>query len=94
MVLICSYGSLGEIRAMVAGRLELGGDLMHAKEVKERLGEFIVSGDVRDGEICGFEVVKCILESSNVCGRGFRGHRLSVDVVVEYSYEEVLITSA
>ena len=46
MVLICSYGSLGEVRAMVAGRLELGGDFMHAKEVKERLGKFIVSGDV------------------------------------------------
>ena len=46
VVLICSYGSLGEVRAMVAGRLELGGDLMHAKEVKERLGKFIVSGDV------------------------------------------------
>ena len=46
MVLICSYGSLGEVRAMVSGRLELGGDLMHAKEVKERFGKFIVSGDV------------------------------------------------
>ena len=46
MVLICSYGSLGEVRAVVAGRLELGGDLMHAKEVKERLGEFVIGSDV------------------------------------------------
>ena len=41
-----SYGALGEVGAMVAGRLELGGDLMHAKKVKERLGKLIVSGDV------------------------------------------------
>ena len=46
LVFISSYGALGKVRAMVAGRLELGGDLMHAKEVKERLGKLIVSGDV------------------------------------------------
>ena len=49
MIFIGSYGALGEVGAMVAGRLELDRDVMEFKEVKEGLGEFVISSDVSDG---------------------------------------------
>ena len=45
-VFISSYGALGKVRAMVAGRLELSGDVMQAKEVEERLREFVIGSYV------------------------------------------------
>ena len=46
VVFISSYGALGKVRAMVAGRLELCCDVMEVKEVEEGLGEFVIGSDV------------------------------------------------
>ena len=46
VIFISSYGALGKVRAMVAGRLELSGDVMQAKEVEERLREFVIGSYV------------------------------------------------
>ena len=53
---------------MVAGRLKLGVSLMSIEEIEERLRDFIVSCNFRDGEVSGFEMVKCGFESVDVSG--------------------------
>ena len=46
VVFISSYGALGKVRAMVAGWLELSGNVVQAKEVEERLRELIIGSYV------------------------------------------------
>ena len=43
VILKGSYGALGEVGAMVTGRLELGVNLMSIEEIEERLRDFIIS---------------------------------------------------